>query len=543
MNSKEQKEFNLGCKRIMSSLKASQTVNGIAKASIYTIDENGSKWLYSSLTGYLTILIDYEINTTLIRLYDNQTFEKLFEIKFFKAFTDNYQSLSNDFHCIELTRSFIGFKFQYANQAESFFKTVKIFTDDYQNEIYSNKKTSSNPSLYSKKSFGFDVFAVCRKVFKLGKQNSTELKKYLNLSSQSIEICKPHYFYLLSCFSCDTMTKKFSLTNNLPEDIKEMLNRVGYKKSYLKSDEMSLILFKSFIENFDNTLTKKQSRVSKLIKVEGNNLLDVAAEEEQREIEQMKRLSCALFTRSDRGSLFLFDPRKFESGNCNSVNFSTNNCNDVNNNGGSNSSYNTVNNISSNNNNNSNYKNNLNVKDETMKEKPNTNITNTSNTLNTTNTNSSCNTNSNIPVIPNIPKIPISLKIPEIPKVPTCIPIVKIPKLEDISTVNVQTNQENGNNEVNGGNNFIESTLNAIEKINNDNEVKEEFSLHKELMKVKLTKATQDNISATTSLKLENKTLNDVEFALKKQLQDRARQMQSGEKSSDGEENESDDDW
>ena len=44
-------------------------------------------------------------------------------------------------------------------------------------------------------------------------------------------------------------------------------------------------------------------------------------------------------------------------------------------------------------------------------------------------------------------------------------------------------------------------------------------------------------------LKLENKTLNDVEFALKKQLQDRARQMQSGEKSSDGEENESDDDW
>lgn len=481
MNLKEQKDYDLAVKKISAILSHKELPIIAAPASLYTLNDKSNKWLYSNLNGHLTLIGDYLQRRLVLKLYDFHTFELLFQITLFDDFQNYYTSLTPLFHSLELKKGFLGFKFNNTKLSADFLKLINMYNKEFQEMLFSNEPTNDTKFLSP------EFLKAYRSKFKLSKPDISELKKNINPITNSIELCKPMYFYFLSCFSFDSMTKKFSLTNNLPDELGTMLNRIGYKKSYLHNDEMSLILFKSFIDNFDKNLIRNQQRISKLVKIE-NSLVDKAAEDEIVELESKKRHSCLIFNNANapRRSLIINDKSLLHS-----LQFSNNS----NISGNSSDKTNSV----------------FNFSDDKRK---------------------SC-----------VPSIPTNFKIPSIPKIPIMnIKIPEIPKLETIPEIvkNEDGNKDNNENKANDNEQNGLDDVNEV-KINNNATIEpiEEFSLQKELLKVKLTKANNENTAKPDANSKNIKSLNDVEYELKRQLQMRA-QIMSNAKSDDEDSEESD---
>jgi hypothetical protein len=458
-------------KKLRSIFSKKQELIYSLNANIYTCNHN--KWLNSTISGYLCLIHDYYKKSSYLVLYEPNNLEKMFELKLFSDFPSFYYELSNDFHYVELNNSFIGFKFNNIKNAKELIKIIKLYTDDYKNKIIEKKSTKTKNN---------NIDAI-RKNFKFSKSNFSDLKKFVNPSSFTIDVCKPLYFYLLSHFSFDSITKKFSLDTKLPQEISTLLNNIGYKKSYLKNESMSLILFKNFIESFDKDLEKQHQRLSKIVKLD-DLLIDVMAQDHKKYIATMKRSSLSIMNNkgSMRKSLLLNNEilsKKLTNSNKSDIKDSV---------------------INSSQNN------------ET---KPNND-----NEIKT------------IPKIPKVPNIPNIVNIPNIPKIPiiqnlSIIP--NIPNLKDTQTSNINvdkntteiitTNEHNYEKEEKTENDVTNELIGT-----NNNSV----DLSSSILSVVLKKAHKIE---TGHVNLPIKSLNDMEFLLKEELKKREIQMGNDDKS------------
>jgi len=193
------RQHEITSKKISSILKQDQElVLMTSNCRIYTYSPSmlPQDWLFSGLEGNLCLIVDYSMKKVLLKLFELETFEVLFEIKFFEDFEKNYSCLTDDFHCIELNKGFLGLKFHNISQACELLKLVKTYTREFQEKLYDEySKKEKKGSNYSNK----DYITNIRSKFKLEKKPVLEeLKKHVNTSTNTIEIFKPMYFYLLS---------------------------------------------------------------------------------------------------------------------------------------------------------------------------------------------------------------------------------------------------------------------------------------------------------------------------------------------------------
>ena len=57
----------------------------IFNVKLYSCDRDGKNWLYSDVEGFFCVIIDYQVKTFYITIYDFSTFEKLFQFELYNS--------------------------------------------------------------------------------------------------------------------------------------------------------------------------------------------------------------------------------------------------------------------------------------------------------------------------------------------------------------------------------------------------------------------------------------------------------------------------
>jgi WH1 domain len=189
---------------INNKLSDSSTVISSAYAKLYTTDNKSGQWKDSLLFGVLVIIVERTLQTVLIRLYDLEKFEMVFETELYYNFASFYHRLSKLFYHFPVTGGHIGFSFSDEIAGESFYEQIKIYSP--------KEKLKSNKSEH-------DLSDV--KPTWLDKLKQKVLKKKQKSRKNQIEISKPYAVQLVSRVEWDD-TKKTYILDSLPLELRRI---------------------------------------------------------------------------------------------------------------------------------------------------------------------------------------------------------------------------------------------------------------------------------------------------------------------------------
>ena len=134
----------LSKKKILSILPSHQELQGdIYNAKLYSCDKEGKNWLYSDVEGFLGFIIDYQNKTKYLIIYDNQSFEKLFQYELYNEFLKTYEELAPEFRSFEIDSGFMGFQFDIKDDAVNFDLIIKRLSG-LTNELFSKPRAKDD---------------------------------------------------------------------------------------------------------------------------------------------------------------------------------------------------------------------------------------------------------------------------------------------------------------------------------------------------------------------------------------------------------------
>ena len=109
--------------KILALIPNNQELQGdIFNVKIYSSDRDGVDWLFSGLEGILTLIVDYQVKTKYIALYDPTNYQKVFQYELYNGFS--LDELAPDFRSFEIESGFIGLQFDNGDDALSFQRTL-----------------------------------------------------------------------------------------------------------------------------------------------------------------------------------------------------------------------------------------------------------------------------------------------------------------------------------------------------------------------------------------------------------------------------------
>ena len=121
----EKGRTNIDKKKILAILPNNQELQGdIYNVKLYSSDREGQDWLYSGLEGNLGLIIDNQIKTKYITMFDPITYEKVFQYELYIGFDKFFEELAPDFRCFEIESGFIGLQYDNQKEAENFERTL-----------------------------------------------------------------------------------------------------------------------------------------------------------------------------------------------------------------------------------------------------------------------------------------------------------------------------------------------------------------------------------------------------------------------------------
>lgn len=240
-------------------------------------------WHNLKLNGFLTFEIDYKKKSRFFCLYEVDTLELLFQYELYNHL-ENYLNLcESNFLSFEVDKGFIGMQFIYDNEAISFKIFVTKFTQEYTNKIIEKKSYDFSPEyedcalIKTREKILFDLYIdILKKNYKkesdayenennalMGMKKDEESKleiaeyieekeKLKNLMEvfSEISIKKIKNLDLILSIDFDQKIKKFNI-DNIPQEIKKVLNKNGIKKHQFTDSIFALSVFKNYIEKYD----------------------------------------------------------------------------------------------------------------------------------------------------------------------------------------------------------------------------------------------------------------------------------------------------
>lgn len=246
----------LSKKKILSILPANQELQGdIYNVKLYSCDKEGRNWLYSDVEGYLGFIIDYQNKTKYLIIYDNQSFEKLFQYELYNEFLKTYEELAPEFRCFEIDSGFMGFQFDIKEDAVNFDLIIKRLSG-LTNELFSKPRTKEDGKAKS------DLANVYCK--KLREKFGVEEKYDEKYAEDGTTILKHNNFKILSNIEYNKDLKQFKF-GKISEELKEMFLSFGIKKKDLERDaDFAFTLFKKVIVGLGNENKLKNSALDSI---------------------------------------------------------------------------------------------------------------------------------------------------------------------------------------------------------------------------------------------------------------------------------------
>lgn len=238
-DSKKTSVPELKVKRIVSFLPNSQEINAAMMARIYTGDPNGITWLDSRLDGILCFISDYQLKTFFIIMYDNFTFEKLFQYELYHESYKKAIICAPGFLSIEVEAGFLGFLFEKTEEADGFLGVLKKF-----GAFGANLFQGRMPGGESMKNI--DKAKTYLNNIK-ERFITDEMKKYdENFADDGIEIVRSRNVEILGPIYYDETLGKFQF-EDLTDELKMIFKMNGIKKKDLEDVELGYSIIKKII--------------------------------------------------------------------------------------------------------------------------------------------------------------------------------------------------------------------------------------------------------------------------------------------------------
>jgi hypothetical protein len=243
-------------------------------------------WNNLKLNGFLTFEIDYEKKNRYFCLYEINTLELLFQYELYINLEKHLNLCESNFLSFEVDKGFIGMQFIYDNEAISFKIFVTKFTQEYTLKIIEKKSYDYSPEysnshlIKSRDKILFDIYIdLIKKKYKKESiyhenvniavmnfnqiENEEENKSIIDDYQEekiklkslmevfgNITIKKIKNLDLILNIDFCPKIKKFNI-DNIPQEIKKVLNKNGIKKHQFTNSIFALGVFKNFIENYD----------------------------------------------------------------------------------------------------------------------------------------------------------------------------------------------------------------------------------------------------------------------------------------------------
>ena len=223
-------------KKILAILPTNQELQGdIYNVKLYSSDREGVDWLYSGLEGNLAFVVDFQIKTKYLMLFDPTNYEKVFQYELYNGFEKFFEELAPEFRSFEIDTGFIGLQFDNANDAQNFGRTLDKILQ--MKNIYTKTKTKENSKLQNEK-----FQAYCKKLKEIFCEGDSKYDE--NYAEDGTQILKHRNFKVLSNISYNKEKKKFQF-GKISDGLKEMFVNYGIKRKDLESDlDFAFSLFK-----------------------------------------------------------------------------------------------------------------------------------------------------------------------------------------------------------------------------------------------------------------------------------------------------------
>ena len=237
-------------KKILATLEPGLDLTLISSnVKLYTSNQEGKNWLYSDLEGLLCFILDYNVKTKYLVLYNSFSFEKIFQYELYKDFQNYFKSLAPEFRCFEVDSGFIGLQFDKKTEAEKANLIISKFKDSLTDNLFNSNPMIKNESSKERiKEIKGDpnnpedegYYGILKKKFQVGK-NYTE--EYIE---SNIQINKPRNFELLKPVSYNSDKKQFEI-GEIKEELKDLFIDIGIRKKDFQDTNYAFTIIKQII--------------------------------------------------------------------------------------------------------------------------------------------------------------------------------------------------------------------------------------------------------------------------------------------------------
>ena len=171
------------------------------------------KFKEANLEGIFCFIIDRRLKTRLLRLYDINTCELIFQTELYVNFADTYSAVNDKFYSFPLVKIVIGVEFANLYDAKYFKRLVDKF------------------------SFSGEARSVVKE----------EKRKY---GLQNYKLSRPASFLRKQHNGWNPITQTFNI-KEIPTEFKIILKKAGFKKKHLKKKETALEIYDYLLKNTD----------------------------------------------------------------------------------------------------------------------------------------------------------------------------------------------------------------------------------------------------------------------------------------------------
>ena len=251
------KARDLAKKKILAILPPNIQMDGeIYMVRLYSCDKEGKNWLYSDVEGFCCLIIDYQIKTIYIDIYDPTSFEKSFQFELYNNFLKYFEELAPDFRSFVIDSGFMGIRFENEEDATTFESVIKRVTSLKADLFSKPKKKEDNAKQNEERARNYCL--------KLKEIFGTDDKYDENYAEDGTTILKHNNFKILANISYDKETRQFQF-GKISEELKEMFLSFGIKKKELERDaDFAFTLFKKVIVGLGNENKLKNSALDSI---------------------------------------------------------------------------------------------------------------------------------------------------------------------------------------------------------------------------------------------------------------------------------------
>ena len=251
------KARDLAKKKILAILPPNLEMYGeIYNVKLYSCDKEGKNWLYSDVEGFCCIIIDYQVKTIYINIFDPTTFEKSFQFELYNNFLKYFEELAPDFRSFVIDSGFMGLRFENEEDATTFESVIKRLAG-LKGDLFSKpRKKEDNAKQNAERARNYCI--------KLKEIFGAEDKYDENYAEDGTTILKHNNFKILANISYDKDAKQFKF-GKISEELKEMFLSFGIKKKELERDaDFAFTLFKKVIVGLGNENKLKNSALDSI---------------------------------------------------------------------------------------------------------------------------------------------------------------------------------------------------------------------------------------------------------------------------------------